>query len=51
VKLLHGRRESDSDSHILGLVINGFDVKKADQYYYSYYNYYPSDKEQSNERI
>ena len=51
IKLLRGRRESDSDSHILGLVINAFDVKKADQYYYSYYNYYPSDKEQSNERI
>ena len=50
MKLLRGRRESDSDSHILGLVINGFDIKKADQYYYSYYNYYPSDKEQSKER-
>ena len=45
LKLLDGRRESDIKTHILGLVINGFDVKNADQYYYKYYNYYPAEKE------
>jgi len=45
LKLLEGRRESDTKTHILGLVINAFDVKNADQYYYKYYNYYPAEKE------
>jgi capsular exopolysaccharide synthesis family protein len=44
LKLLDGRRDTDINTHILGLVINGFDVKNADQYYYKYYNYYPADK-------
>ena len=45
LKLLEGRRDSDTKTHILGLVINAFDVKNADQYYYKYYNYYPAEKE------
>lgn len=46
LKLLDGRRKTDTVSHVLGIVINGFDVKNADQYYYKYYNYYPSEKEE-----
>lgn len=47
LKLLKGRREADIGSRVLGIVINGFDVKKGDQYYYQYYNYYPSAQETS----
>jgi polysaccharide biosynthesis transport protein len=49
LKLLQGNRESLIDSHILGLVINAFNVKNADQYYYQYYNYYPSKKEETKQ--
>ena len=34
LKLLKGRRENDIESHVLGVVINAFDLKKSDQYYY-----------------
>ncbi len=49
LKLLQGNRESLVDSHILGLVINAFNVKNADQHYYQYYNYYPSKKEETKQ--
>lgn len=32
----------DIESHFLGLIINGFDIKKADYYYNRYYNYHYS---------
>jgi polysaccharide biosynthesis transport protein len=44
---LRGRSEPDIESHILGVVLNCFDIKRSDQYYYQYYSYYPSDKEKS----
>jgi succinoglycan biosynthesis transport protein ExoP len=47
LSLLRGRGEPDMESHILGVVLNCFDVKKSDRYYYQYYSYYPSDKEKS----
>ncbi len=47
LKLLKGRRETDIGSRVIGVVINGFDLKKSDQYYYQYYNYYPSSQEAS----
>jgi polysaccharide biosynthesis transport protein len=49
LKLLQGNRESLIDSRILGLVINAFNVKNADQHYYQYYNYYPSEKEETRQ--
>ena len=49
LKLLQGDRESLVDSHILGLIINAFNVKNADQHYYQYYNYYPSKKEETKQ--
>lgn len=49
LKLLQGRRESDTQSHVIGLVINAFDIKKGDQDYYNYYNYYTSDKTESKQ--
>jgi len=45
LKSLKGRRQDDSDSRVLGIVINAYDIKKGDQYYYKYYNYYPSKEE------
>jgi capsular exopolysaccharide synthesis family protein len=42
LKVLKGRRESDMESHLLGIVLNGFDLKKNDQYYYQYYSDYPA---------
>jgi succinoglycan biosynthesis transport protein ExoP len=47
LKLLQGDRDSLVDSHILGLIVNAFNVKHADQHYYQYYNYYPSKKEET----
>lgn len=47
LKLMKGRRDNDSETRILGIVINELDLKKSDQYYYQYYNYYPSRKEDS----
>ena len=47
LKVLKGRRESDKESHVLGVVLNGFDLKKSDQYYYQYYNYYPAAEEKT----
>ena len=47
LKVLKGRRESDMESHILGVVLNGFDIRKSDQYYYQYYNYYPAAEEKT----
>jgi capsular exopolysaccharide synthesis family protein len=49
LKLLQGRRETDKKSRVFGVVINGFDIKKSDQYYYQYYNYYPSAEERSKQ--
>jgi polysaccharide biosynthesis transport protein len=49
LKLLQGNRESFIDSHILGLIINAFNVKNADQHYYQYYNYYPSKKDETKQ--
>ena len=47
LKYLKGRRESDRESRVFGIVINAFDTKKSDQYYYQYYNYYSSSEEES----
>jgi capsular exopolysaccharide synthesis family protein len=47
LKYLKGRRETDMESRVLGIVINAFDAKKSDQYFYKYYNYYPSSEEES----
>lgn len=41
LKSLQGRPDSDLESRIIGIVINGFDIKKSDHYYYQYYNNYP----------
>ncbi|MEW6571041.1 MAG: polysaccharide biosynthesis tyrosine autokinase [Nitrospirota bacterium] len=51
LKYLKGRRETDIEAHVLGIVINGFDIKKGDSYYYKYYNYYPSETEKSEQRF
>ncbi len=45
LKLLRGRRETDLESRVLGVVINGLDIKKSGSYYYQYYNYYPSQEQ------
>lgn len=44
LKAIRGRRSTDSESHILGIVINAVDVKKSDYYYYKHYyhSYYTS---------
>jgi succinoglycan biosynthesis transport protein ExoP len=50
LKKFKGRRETDMESRVLGVVINAFDTKKSDQYYYyQYYNYYPSSEEESKQ--
>ena len=49
LKNLKGRRESDMESRVLGIVINAFDTKKSDQYFYQYYNYYPSSGEEAKQ--
>jgi len=49
LKYLKGRRETDVESRVLGIVINAFDTKKSDQYFYQYYNYYPSSEEESKQ--
>ncbi len=49
LKYIKGRRETDMESRVLGIVINAFDRKKSDQYFYQYYNYYPSSGEKSKE--
>lgn len=41
LKTLQRRPESELESRIIGIVINGFDIKKSDHYYYQYYNNYP----------
>jgi capsular exopolysaccharide synthesis family protein len=33
------------DARVLGMVINGMDIKKGDYYYYRYHNYYYSSEE------
>jgi len=47
LKFLQGRSEGDSGSRVLGVLLNGFDMKKGDQYYYQYYNYYPTAEEKT----
>ncbi|MEW6586229.1 MAG: polysaccharide biosynthesis tyrosine autokinase [Nitrospirota bacterium] len=42
---LRGRRSEDMESRVLGVVINGFDIRNSEHYYYKYYNYYPSAEE------
>jgi len=45
LKILKGRRETDVAARVIGMVINAFDIKKADKdYYYNYYTYYTSEK-------
>lgn len=39
LKALH-----DINSHVLGILINAFDVKKTGYYHYKYYSYYGSDE-------
>ncbi len=47
LKAIRGRRASDSESRILGVIINAIDVKKSDYYYYKqYYRSYYSSKEE-----
>lgn len=47
LKAIRGRRAADSESRILGVVINAIDVKKSDYYYYKqYYRSYYSSKEE-----
>lgn len=50
LKFLKGRRETDIETRVLGIVINGFDVKKSDQYYYQYYNYYPASEAENTKQ-
>ncbi len=38
LKSFRGRRQTDKDHHLLGVIINGIDLK-SDIYYYRYYNY------------
>lgn len=45
LKVLSGGAGSDMEPRVLGVVLNGFDLKKGDKYYYQYYNYYPSAEE------
>jgi capsular exopolysaccharide synthesis family protein len=47
LKAIRGRRTTDSESHVLGVVINAIDVKKSDYYYYKqyYHSYYSSREE------
>lgn len=47
LKILKGRRETDTESKVLGVVVNAYDIKKGDTYYFKYYSYYPSGKEES----
>jgi capsular exopolysaccharide synthesis family protein len=47
LKQLKGRRENDIESRVIGVVINAFDIKKAD-YYQKFYNYYTSAKKEVN---
>jgi len=49
LRSLRGRRETDTQSRVLGIVINAFDTKKSDQYFYQYYNYYPSSEKESRQ--
>ena len=42
---LRGRRADDSTSHLLGVVINGFDIRNSEHVYYKYYNTYPAPRE------
>lgn len=42
LKYMKGRRTNDISSHVLGIVINAYNIKKEDNYYYKYYNYYPA---------
>jgi capsular exopolysaccharide synthesis family protein len=47
LKAIRGRRAADSESRILGVIINAIDVKKSDYYYYKqYYRSYYSSKEE-----
>jgi capsular exopolysaccharide synthesis family protein len=47
LKAIRGRRSSDPESRVLGVVINAIDVKKSDYYYYKqyYHSYYSSTEE------
>ena len=47
LRVLKGRRETDLESRVLGVVLNGLDIKKGDQYYYQYYNYYSTPEEEA----
>lgn len=45
LKILKGRRETDIESRVIGIILNAFDIKKSDkEYYYNYYNYYTVEK-------
>jgi Mrp family chromosome partitioning ATPase len=47
IRILGGRREGESGSHLLGVVINALDLKKSDYYYYKYYHHYYSDQQET----
>jgi len=51
LKYLSGRRESDVEFRILGIVINFFNLKKSDHYYYQYYQYSPYAEKDSKKSI
>ncbi len=49
LRVLQGTHESESGSRVLGVLLNGFDMKQGDQYYYQYYNYYPTAEEKTKQ--
>ncbi len=50
LKMLKGRREGDTETKVLGVVVNSYDIKKGDTYYFKYYSYYPPNKEESQQQ-
>jgi capsular exopolysaccharide synthesis family protein len=49
LKYLKGRRKTDVETNVLGIVINAFDIKKGDTYY-KYYSSHPSEKDESKQQ-
>ena len=42
LRSLRGKRADDIGSRLLGVIMNGFDIRNAEDYYYKYYNIYSS---------
>lgn len=49
LKSLKGRRKEDISSHVIGIVINAFDLRKSSIYYHQYQNYYYTAEETKSE--